>query len=680
MLSRHTNQLAGETSPYLLQHAHNPVNWYPWGDEALNRARSEDKPILVSIGYAACHWCHVMERESFENEEVAAIMNEHFVNIKIDREERPDLDHIYMDAVQAMTGSGGWPLNVFLTPEGKPFYGGTYFPPRRAYNRASWTEILQGVYKAYTENRDKIEDQAEQLTKHIEQTNAFGRTVGLQAEQDTALLQQIADNILKNADTEWGGFGAAPKFPQTFSIIFLLRHYHFSGREEALTQALLSLDKMIDGGIYDQLGGGFARYSTDVEWLAPHFEKMLYDNALLVQAMSEAFQLTGNKKYEVAIRETIGFVKREMTSPENGFYSAIDADSEGVEGKFYTWQQSEIEALLGSDAPVFCRYYDISEVGNWEHTNILRVKKELKNFALQENREINDIEKLLGSCREKLLQARELRPRPLLDDKQLCGWNALMITGLAKAYAALGETEYRQMAIDGIGFLEKRFRKDDGSWLHTYKNGQARIPAFLDDLAFLVQAYINLQEITGNQEYLLKAHELVEYLNQHYSEPDTGFYYYTHAAQQDVIVRKKEIYDGATPSANAVMAYNLLYISKIFNIFEFEERARQMIVSLQKTIVGYPGSFAVWAACLQQLVNGTMEIAIVGAGAQDHLGAVLRQFIPNKVIQTSVKEQLEFPLLEGKKPSENGETKFYICRNYACSDPLTDVVDFLAKV
>ncbi|SJZ34242.1 thioredoxin domain-containing protein [Sediminibacterium ginsengisoli] len=677
---QYTNLLAHETSPYLLQHAHNPVNWYPWGEEALNKARAEDKPILVSIGYSACHWCHVMERESFESEAVATIMNERFINIKIDREERPDLDHIYMDAVQAMTGSGGWPLNVFLTPEGKPFYGGTYFPPRRAHNRASWTEVLEGVHKAYTENRDKIEDQAEQLTKHIEQTNAFGRTVGVQSEQDHALLQQIADNILKNADTEWGGFGAAPKFPQTFSIIYLLRHYHFSGQQEALDQALLSLDKMIDGGIYDQLGGGFARYSTDPEWLAPHFEKMLYDNALLVNAMSEAFQLTGNKKYERAIRETIGFVKRELTSPEKGFYSAIDADSEGVEGKFYTWQQSEIEALLGSDAPVFCRYYDISEAGNWEHTNILRVKKDPENFALQENRDINDINRILETGRKKLLEARELRPRPLLDDKQLCGWNALMITALAKAYAALGDPEYRSMAVSATGFLEKEFRRADGSWLHTFKQGHARIPAFLDDLAFLVQAYIHLQEITGNQEYLLKARELVEYLNLHFSEQDTGFYYYTHDGQQDVIVRKKEIYDGATPSANAVMASNILYISKIFNVFEWEERARQMIASLQKTIVGYPGSFGVWAASLQQLVNGTVEIAIVGAGAADHLSVVLRQFIPNKVIQASVKEQPEFPLLAGKKPAENGETRFYLCRDYACSDPLTDVVDFLAKV
>ena len=359
------NRLINETSPYLLQHAHNPVDWYPWGPEALEKAKAENKPILVSIGYAACHWCHVMERESFENEATAEIMNTHFVNIKIDREERPDLDHIYMDAVQAMTGSGGWPLNVFLTPDTKPFYGGTYFPPEKAFNRASWTETLYGVIQAFRERRHEIDAQADNLTEHLLKANSFGIQPPEEAETlfQPEKLQDCFAQYMKTADRQWGGFGKAPKFPQTFSIQFLLRHHHFTGEPVALEQALLSLDKMIDGGIYDQAGGGFARYSTDAEWLAPHFEKMLYDNALLISVLSEAYQLTGKTRYREVIEETLTFIEREMSHPEGGFYSALDADSEGVEGKFYTWSIEEIQALLGEDAEAFCAYYDITKAG-----------------------------------------------------------------------------------------------------------------------------------------------------------------------------------------------------------------------------------------------------------------------------------------------------------------------------
>ncbi|HSC37028.1 MAG TPA: thioredoxin domain-containing protein, partial [Chitinophagaceae bacterium] len=371
---QHTNRLIHETSPYLLQHAHNPVDWYPWGAEALQQAQQQNKPILVSIGYSACHWCHVMERESFENEATARLMNEQFVNIKIDREERPDLDHIYMDAVQAMSGSGGWPLNVFLTPDAKPFYGGTYFPPQRLYNRPSWTEVLQGVAQAFNERRDEITAQAEQLTTHLLQSNAFGldSVVG-EPVFDKKILPDITAAILKTADREDGGFGHAPKFPQTGCIQYLLRYYHFFKDEAALQQALLSLDKMLYGGIYDQAGGGFARYATDTKWLVPHFEKMLYDNALLLGVLSEAFQVTHLPQYRRVIEETMAFAERELLSPEGGFYAALDADSEGEEGKFYVWQKAEIDALLGEDAAVFCAYYDVSGAGNWEEKNILHV-------------------------------------------------------------------------------------------------------------------------------------------------------------------------------------------------------------------------------------------------------------------------------------------------------------------
>src|SRR5258706_6315797 len=352
------NRLIKETSPYLLQHAHNPVDWYPWGEEALQKAKRENKPILISIGYSACHWCHVMEKESFENENTAAIMNKNFVCIKIDREERPDLDHIYMDAVQAMTGSGGWPLNVFLTPDLQPFYGGTYFPPQRAFNRPSWKEILTAVSKAFREKRNEIDSQAKDLTEHLQQSNSFGLQAGDQKIFSREKVDECFQNLVNNADKEWGGFGKAPKFPQTFSIQFLLRYHYVTKNEEALKQAMLSLDKMIGGGIYDQIGGGFARYSTDNEWLAPHFEKMLYDNALLISVLSEAFQLTKKENYREVIEETIGLVERELMHSNGGFYAALDADSEGEEGKFYVWSFDEARNLLGDKADIFCEYFD----------------------------------------------------------------------------------------------------------------------------------------------------------------------------------------------------------------------------------------------------------------------------------------------------------------------------------
>ena len=679
-----TNHLIHETSPYLLQHAHNPVNWYPWGEEALQKAKQEDKPILVSIGYAACHWCHVMERESFEDESTAKMMNEYFINIKIDREERPDLDHIYMDAVQAMTGSGGWPLNVFLTPETKPFYGGTYFPPARAYNRASWKEILEGVHKGYHEKREEILSQAENLTGHLLSSNSFGMQKPKTGEGASLFsdeqLQTISTNLLANADTEWGGFGKAPKFPQSFSIQYLLRHYHFTKDETALKQALLSIDKMIDGGMYDQLGGGFARYSTDNEWLAPHFEKMLYDNALLISVISEAYQITLNPKYATTIRHTLAFIEREMLSDEKGFYSALDADSEGVEGKFYTWSQQEIMHLLGDDAAIFSAFYDVTEQGNWEHTNILWVTNPIETFAPANGFKVPALEKKLEACRQKLMQYRSKRIRPLLDDKILLGWNALMITAYAKAYAALGEAHYLEIAMQNMAFLESTFIGEAGQWHHTYKNGIARIPAFLDDYAYLIQAYIHLQEITGTGEYLIKAQDLTRYVMEYFEEPETGFFFYTHSAQNDVIVRKKEVYDGAVPSGNAVMANNLLYLSLVFNQPEWAERCHYLISSLGQAITKHPGSFGVWAGVLQLVTKGILEIAITGQQAKEFLCPVLKRFIPNKILQAEETNSLVFPLLAGKTGDTRGRAAFYLCKNYACQAPFLTIDALLANV
>jgi hypothetical protein len=675
----HSNKLINETSPYLLQHAHNPVDWFPWGDEALQKAKDENKPILVSIGYSACHWCHVMERESFEDEATALLMNTHFINIKIDREERPDLDHIYMDAVQAMTGSGGWPLNVFLTSECKPFYGGTYFPPVTANNRMSWKDVLFSVQKAYHEKFNEIQSQAENLTEHIVSSNSFGIEKQGQKEIETVFTQEnldlIAENILSQADTEWGGFGKAPKFPQTFCIQFLLRHYHFTKDKAALKQAMLSLDKMIYGGIYDQIGGGFARYSTDNKWLAPHFEKMLYDNALLIGVLSEAYQLTKNELYAETIHHCMQFIEREMLSDENGFFSALDADSEGVEGKFYTWSKNEIEILLKEETSLFCDLYDVQEVGNWEHTNILWLKKPIEIFATENKIDVTELKIKINNWHKILMQERNNRIRPQLDDKILLGWNALMNISCSKAFAATGNEKYRQLAIKNFQFLETKMKSENDNWLHVYKNSKSKIPAFLDDYAYLIQAYIQLQEISGNSHYLVKAKELTHFVIDHFIEEKSGFFFYTNTNQKDVIIRKKEVYDGATPSANAVMALNLFYLSVIFDKPEWKEQSKKMIQSLSSAIIKYPTSFGVWASVLQLMVSGIKEILIVGNDAFDHLFSVNNLYLPEKVIQSSQSDQPKFPLLKGKFKDEN--SGFFLCKNYVCYEPIFELKKFL---
>jgi uncharacterized protein YyaL (SSP411 family) len=705
----HTNHLIHETSPYLLQHAHNPVNWYPWSDEALKKAKEENKPILVSIGYAACHWCHVMERESFEDDATARIMNENFINIKIDREERPDLDHIYMDAVQAMTGSGGWPLNVFLTPDAKPFYGGTYFPPKRAFNRPSWQETLLGVTQAFREKRNEINAQADNLTEHLLSSNAFGLQQLLEEELFSAdKLDEAVQNIMKTADKEWGGFGKAPKFPQTFTIQFLLRYSycqrfskqseslnapsplgvsdpakegkeHSPGGEAALQQALLSLDKMIEGGIYDQVGGGFARYSTDTEWLAPHFEKMLYDNALLISVLSEAYQLTKKKRFKEVIEETIEFIQRELLHPDNGFYAALDADSEGVEGKFYVWSREVLQDLITDNADLFCEYYDITKKGNWEETNIPRIKKPIQEFAAEKKMTVAEVKKILEKGKKQLLEQRNKRIRPSLDDKIILGWNALMNTALSKAFAATENISYRQLAIDNMQFLLDRFSVNDaGEFFHTWKNNIAKYPAFLDDYAFLIQALIHLQEITADKKWLTKAKSITEFVIKQFSEKETSFFFYTNKQQHDVIIRKKELYDGAIPSGNSIMAYNLFHLSVLFDKKEWKEKSLNMLSSLGTAMARYPTSFGTWACLWQEVIAGTNEIAIVGTWSEDLQSALLEQYIPHRIVMISENADPTFQLLTGK-PATN-PASIYLCRNYTCLPPVFSINDLISLI
>ncbi|MBV8254927.1 MAG: thioredoxin domain-containing protein [Chitinophaga sp.] len=670
------NKLIGETSPYLLQHAHNPVEWYPWGPEALNKAVQENKPILVSIGYAACHWCHVMERESFEDHDTARIMNEHFVNIKIDREERPDLDHIYMDAVQAMTGAGGWPLNVFLTPDRKPFYGGTYFPPVKAYNRPSWKDVLHSISDAFTNKREEIDAQADNLTQHLEQASQFGIQGGLDLKLPVeelftkAQADTICENILKQADTIWGGFGRAPKFPQTFTISWLLRYHHYTKHEKALEQALLSLDKMLQGGIYDQLGGGFARYSTDEKWLAPHFEKMLYDNALLIDVLCDAYQITKNEIYANTIRETLEFISREMTSAEGGFYAALDADSEGVEGKFYTWSLDEIMQVLGDQAEVFCAFYDVSEHGNWEETNILWIQQPLEQFAAARGYNAAELGATLKDCREKLLAVRAGRVRPGLDDKILLGWNALMAHAYCRAYAVLGEESYREAAIRNIKFCMHQFRIKEGApaFYHTWKDGAAKYPAFLDDYAYLIRALIALAEITGDLEHFYAARELTTFVMARFTDDSGKYYYYTIDDQKDVIVRKKEVYDGATPSGNGIMIQNLWALSIVFGDKQLADKAIGAVSGLAQTAVRYPTSFGVWASQLLQFVEGTAEIAVVGKDYQERMADAGKWFIPYRVLLGAEKNVKDIPLLTDRY--QENDTLVYLCKDYHCIKPV----------
>jgi len=674
------NRLESETSPYLLQHANNPVDWFPWGEEALQKAKRENKAILISIGYAACHWCHVMEKESFEDEEVAGIMNENFVNIKIDREERPDLDHIYMDAVQTMTGSGGWPLNVFLTPDKKPFFGGTYFPPRRAFNRPSWREVLAAISKAFKEKRDEIDTQAEDLTAQLLQSNSLGHQPSRsEANISKKRIEELFQNLMKPADKEWGGFGRAPKFPQTFSIQFLLRYHHVTKNQDALRQACLSLDKMIEGGIYDQLGGGFARYSTDNEWLVPHFEKMLYDNALLISVLSEAYQLTRKERYREVIDETIQFVKREMMHPDGGFYSALDADSESEEGKFYVWEFGEVRRLLAHNNEIFCDYLDITPKGNWEGKNILRVKKPMDDFAREKNISVDELKIIIQNGKAVLFSERNKRIRPALDDKIILSWNALMDLALSKAFAATGRDEYRDLSIVNMRFLITHLKnKDNDYFQHTWKNNEAKNFAFLDDYAFLIHALLNLQEITDDASWLFKAKEITESVIKNFGEEETGFFLFTDSRQQDVIFRKKEIYDGATPSGNATMANNIYRLSILFNIPEWKRRAEGMISSLNNMIVQYPTSFGVWAVLLMEMIDGTKEVVVVGGEPSSLAKQVLAEYIPHKIFLVSKTGKEQLPLLTGKTPID--KPLIYLCREYSCLKPVTEVNQLLALI
>lgn len=668
MPHKFTNELAKETSPYLLQHAHNPVNWLPWGEKAFQLSVEGDKPLLVSIGYAACHWCHVMEHESFEDEATAQLMNDYFVCVKIDREERPDIDHIYMDAVQAMTGAGGWPLNIFLTPQLKPFFGGTYFPPQRAYNRPSWKEVLVMVHTAWRERRQEITSQADGLLEHM------AKQGGWESERPAAFLfnndvpVQVGERIMANAENRYGGFGQAPKFPQFGSLSYLLEQHHYYGNETALQHALFTINQMCRGGIYDHVGGGLARYSTDDRWLVPHFEKMMYDNALFVPLLCDALLLTGKKEYEQTIHHILSFLQREMMNAEYGFFTAIDADSEGVEGRFYTWEQKEINALLGEDAPLFNAFFGVTEQGNWKEphhpelppVNILNIQPGAEPAP-----------ELIKKCLDILSREREKRVRPLTDDKVLLSLNAMANRAFARAYAATGMKSYREVAEKNMAFILAHFPA--GNTEPVFSAGarhqlKHEIPAFLDDYAFLIQALLELQEVTGNSTYLLPARNLLEYVLEHFSDEQHNLFYYTRAGQPDIIVRRKETYDGSQPSSNAIMCENLLKMSLYFGEPEWEKRGVAMLEAMGDAVSRYPSSFSVWAQVLQRKINGYCELAITGPGALAALPVVQQHFIPARVLMVLEDGTTDWPLIMNK--SIENELNIHVCRNNTCLPPV----------
>ncbi|MDZ7898170.1 MAG: thioredoxin domain-containing protein [Arcicella sp.] len=654
------NRLQSETSPYLLQHAQNPVDWFPWGAEALAKAKDENKPILVSIGYSACHWCHVMEHESFEKGEVAEVMNRHFVSIKIDREERPDIDAIYMDAVQAMGVQGGWPLNVFLMPDGKPFYGGTYFP------KQNWIKLLEAVHNGFTNNQTELQNSAEGFTENMlfKDSEKYGLVAENQSFMDED-LKMMYQKLSQTFDTEWGGFERSPKFPMPSVWQFLLRYYSPLHGRGVGGEVLQTLNKMAIGGIYDQLGGGFARYSVDGEWFCPHFEKMLYDNGQLVSLYAQAYTLTQEPLYKEVVYETIAWLEREMTSPVGGFYSALDADSEGVEGKFYVWTYQEIEGILGEKAEEFCKNYQVSKQGNWEHgVNILWKKEATLNADFKES-----IERLMAKRAERI--------RPGLDDKILCSWNGLMINGLVDAYRAFGEEDFLKLALNNAHFIKDNFLKDD-KLSHSYKNGETKIQGFLEDYASVIEAYTNLYQATFDENWLHLAEKLTLYVCDNFWDGEDEFFYFTDENAEELIARKKEIFDNVIPSSNSMMARNLYTLGVLLDREDFKDLSILMLSKMKNLLLKNVDYLTNWACLATQMTSPTAEIAIVGKDVMVFRKEIDLKFYPNKVLSgTQTKSNL--PLLENRT-SKGNETQIFVCYNKTCLLPIDSVEDAFGQL
>ncbi len=666
------NKLAQASSPYLLQHANNPVEWYEWSEEALRRSREQNKPLLISIGYSACHWCHVMAHESFEDTSIAAYMNANFINIKIDREERPDIDQIYMDAAQLITGRGGWPLNAFALPDGRPFYAGTYF------TKDNWMRLLQQITELYQSDYSDIVKQAEAVSsgiqKHTFKLDISGNQEFLSQEDYEELFARMQINV----DFERGGFKRAPKFPLPISWEFMLQSYYFTKNEEALKAVNTTLTEMAKGGIYDQVGGGFARYSVDEFWKVPHFEKMLYDNGQMVSLYAHAYQITKNPYYEQIVRNTLTFVQRELSSKEGGFYSSLDADSEGIEGKFYVWSAEEISNTLSeTELEIVKEFYGITTSGNWENgTNILHSK--LDPYEYQEKKEIrnNGFVQMLEGANQKLLNARSLRERPGTDDKILTSWNALMIKGFLDAYRTFGDQQFLDSALDCARFLEKNMIRHDHSIYRNYKNDTPSVDGFLDDYALLSQAFIELYQLSFDIHWLELGRDLADYVLAHFSDHETGLFFYTSDISEKLFARKHEVTDNVIPSSNSVFAHVLFKLGILYDDKRFTERALRMLNQVADQVKSGSPYYSNWAILLGMFAYGVHEIAILGNQAAKINLDMQRQFLPNAVFMGGNEENLD--LLKGKLVQDS--TLIFVCKNKVCQLPVKDPIAALKQI
>jgi uncharacterized protein YyaL (SSP411 family) len=670
-----TNRLAQEASPYLRQHAENPVDWYPWGEEALRAAREADKPILLSIGYAACHWCHVMAHESFEDPETADLMNRHFINIKVDREERPDLDSIYMSAVVALTGQGGWPMTVALTPDGRPFFGGTYYPPTPRHGLPAFRQVLLALAEAWQERRGDVEGSAGEIADHLRQT-ALAETLGSSGALNDDLIDQALNGLLRSFDSRLGGFGRAPKFPPSMTLEFLLRVYAGRGDSMSLHMAERTLEAMAHGGLYDQLGGGFARYSTDERWLVPHFEKMLYDNALLARVYLHAWQVAGKPLYRRVVEETLDFVQREMRHERGGFYSSYDADSEGEEGKFYVWTADEIRAALGDEAARFMAAYGVSEGGNWEGHNILHVAEDLTGLG--------DLSGL-KEARLKLFHIRAGRVPPGLDDKVLTAWNGLMLAAFAEAGRVLDRPDYTAAAVANAEFLHATMRRADGRLLRSWQAaaGDARYNAYLEDYAFLADGLLALYETTFDPRWFAWARELANLMLAHFSDPAGGFFD-TSDDHEALLHRPKDVQDNATPSGNGMAAHVLLRLGLFTGEGRYRDTAERMVAGLYEPMARYPGAFAHWLGAAAFILSQPLEVAVAGDPAAADTRALLdvaqRTFRPNLVIAAGEGKAAEVvPLLAGRERLD-GRAAAYVCRRFVCRRPVAEPAALAAQL
>jgi uncharacterized protein YyaL (SSP411 family) len=671
MPSKFTNRLIHESSPYLLQHAHNPVDWHPWNEDTLAKARSLDRMLLISIGYAACHWCHVMEKESFMDDAVAKTMNRYFVCIKVDREERPDVDQVYMNAIQLITGGGGWPLNCFALPDGRPFFGGTYF------RKDQWLQLLENVHLLYKNRRKELEEQAASLTNGV----ASSDIIPIQTEESgisTRDMQEVTKALKIRFDLKEGGMMGAPKFPMPTVLSYLLRSHYYDPDEEVEHFLKTSLKKMAFGGIYDQIGGGFARYSTDSHWKVPHFEKMLYDNAQLVSLYSNAWQVWKDPLYQETVDETLSFIIREMTHPSGGFFSSLDADSEGVEGKYYTWGVGEFKQVLESQADTVGRFYQLGDKGLWEDgKNILLRALPADEFALQVGLQPSQFKNILKSARSKLMKFRQKRIRPALDDKILASWNGLMMNGFVQAYRAFNKKDYLDAAIKNADFLTSEMMDDNGRLFHGWKNEKAYINGFLEDYCFLADGLLSLYQVTLHQLYLDHALGLAEYAIKHFYDKKKGLFYVTSSLDPPLIARKAEVFDNVIPSSNSTMAKVLFLLGLAFERDDLSEISRRMLMNMADQVSKYPSAYTHWANAMLNLVFPFHTLAITGKDSIEKLKKINKAYHPNVFCCGSDKEG-SLPILQNRYI--DGETLLYLCTGKECRMPTNSVEEILKQL